>query len=112
MNISSILSKDFAALVERLDADGFAGRVLSRLRRVERRRLIVVGGAGALGAAAAAAQFQPLIRAFSEAAPSLNDVAVGAGAATLDLGYAPMVMATLLLALAVGATALIAPGSR
>lgn len=112
MNISSILSKDFAALVERLDADGFAGRVLSRLRRVERRRLIVVGGAGALGAAAAAAQFQPLIRAFGEAVPSINEIAISGGAATLDLGYAPMVMATLLLALAGGATALIAPGSR
>ncbi|MEK7266245.1 MAG: hypothetical protein AAB227_09125 [Pseudomonadota bacterium] len=97
MNIDTLLAKDFSALVKRLDADGFAERILKSIRSVERRRLIVVGGAGALGAAVAATQFQSLIEAFRVAIPSLN------------IGSTPMVMAALLFAMAGGATALIAP---
>ena len=44
--------------------------------------------------------------------PSLADIALADRAATLDIGAAPMALAALLFALAGGATALIAPGSR
>lgn len=112
MTIEALLSKDFSTLVKRLDADGFAERVLRNIQGVERQRLIVVGGAGALGAAIAASQFQSLSGAFREAIPALADIAVADSAVTLDTGAAPMVIAALLLALVGGATALIAPGSR
>lgn len=112
MNIEALLSADFKALVKRLDADGFARRVLKRIEKTEQRRLIVIGAAGTLGAAIAATQFQSLIRAIADAFPMLANVAVAEGAATLDFSAAPMVMAALLFALVGGVTAMIAPGSR
>lgn len=112
MTIEALLSKDFSALARRLDADAFAERILRKIRDGERRRLFVVGGAGALGAAIAATQFHALAGALREAMPSLADIALADRAATLDIGAAPMALAALLFALAGGATALIAPGSR
>lgn len=112
MTLEALLSKDFAALVRKLDADGFAERTMKRLQGVERMRLVAVGGAGAAGAAVAATQFQSLMGAFADAMPALAKVAVAETAVTLDIGAAPMMITALLFAIVGGATAMIAPGSR
>ena len=110
MNIETLLSKDFAALVGRLATDGFAERMLAKLDRAERRRLVLVGAAGAAGAAIAASQFGAATAALTKAAPMLSQLTIVTSEATFSAG--PVLATALLFALVGGATAMIAPGSR
>lgn len=110
MTIETLLSNDFAALVERLQADDFAERVLAKLNGVARLRLAVVGAAGAAGAAIAATQFNALAGAVAEAAPSLASLTIANTSYTF--GAAPALVAALLFALVGGATAFVMPGPR
>jgi hypothetical protein len=103
MNVEAALSRDFAALVDRLRADNFADRIIAKLRGVERLRVVAVGAAGATGAALAASQFGALTQVFSAMPTTSADLAFDA---------APMALAALAFALVGGATALIAPGAR
>jgi hypothetical protein len=112
MTIETLLSKDFAALVDRLKADDFAGKTLARLHGADRLRLVAIGGAGAAGAALAASQFAALTSAIANAIPGFSTYAASAAGVSLDLGAAPMLMAVLLFAAVGGATAIIVPGSR
>ncbi len=110
MNIESLLSKDFAALVDRLKADDFAERTLAKMKGVERMRLIAVGAAGAAGAAIAASQFGALTKAVTDAAPILADFTVVN--TQVSFGAGPVLMTALLFAIVGGTTAMIVPGSR
>ncbi|MFZ5617288.1 MAG: hypothetical protein ACOZAA_08210 [Pseudomonadota bacterium] len=110
MNIENFLAKDFSMLVDRLKADDFAERTLAALKRVERLRLVAVAGAGAVGAGLAASQFGALTKAVAETAPFLAELSIEGGALTFSAG--PVLMTTLLFAVAGGATAMILPGAR
>jgi hypothetical protein len=112
MTIETLLSRDFAALTRRLAGDDFAARVLERIRTIDRRRLVAVGGAGAVGGAVAASQFGALAQAMQGALPSMAHLAIADSPVSVDLGAAPLLVTALLFALVGGATALIAPGSR
>jgi hypothetical protein len=110
MNIETLLSNDFAALARRFANDGFAERTLRRLKGADRLRLVLVGGAGALGAALAASQFGAATEAMANAAPMLSQLTIVNSDASFSAG--PVLVTTLLFAAVGGATAMIAPGSR
>jgi len=107
MTIETLLSKDFAALVGRLATDGFAERTLAKLDRADRRRLVLVGAAGA---AIAASQFGAATAAPTKAAPMLSQLTIVNSEVSFSAG--PALATALLFALVGGATAMIAPGSR
>lgn len=110
MGPESIIAKDHAALVSRLESDDFAERALSKLESARRLRLALVGFAGAGGAAFASSQFDALVAAIGDAAPSLASASVnGESFAT---GLSPTLLAALCFALVGGATAVIGPGAR
>ncbi len=110
MSLEDLLSADFRSLADRLNADGFADRLLVKLKASERLRLVAVGCAGAAGAAIAALQFGPLTQAIAEAAPMLAGMTVTK--TTIAFANAPVMVTALLFAIVGGATAMIAPGSR
>ncbi len=110
MEIESLMSKDLAALVSRLETDDFAERALAKVKSTRRLRLAFVSAAGAGGAALASSQFDALAAAIGEAAPMLASVSVNGE--TVATGLSPTLLAALCFAVVGGATAVIAPGSR
>ncbi|HNR76983.1 MAG TPA: hypothetical protein PKM48_07615 [Parvularculaceae bacterium] len=112
MTIEEMLAKDFSALKARFADDAFVSRVIAKLTGADRLRLIVVGGAGVIGAAIAAAQFPALVSAFADAAPAIAELPLAESAIAFDVSAAPLLAAALLFAFVGGATALVLPGAR
>lgn len=105
-DIERLLADDFGRLVARLQVDGFAERTLARLKSTERKRFVMIGAAGALGAFAAASQFGGLATFVTRLAPSTEAFALFG---PLDASQA---IAALILASVAASTAAMAPSSR
>lgn len=112
MNIETLIKSDFEEVAHRLEDDGFAERVLDKLRRVQRRRYVAISSAGGAGAAIASSQFEALTDAITRAAPSLGDVAVNAGGLQISSNLPAALVAAAMFAVVAAMTALIAPGAR
>lgn len=112
MNIETLLASDFSALMRRLADDGFGEQILSKLKRVERRRYVAVSAAGGAGAAIASSQFEALTDAIMRSAPALSDIAVNAGGLQFSSNLPAALLAATMFAIVAAATALIVPGSR
>ncbi|WP_375203916.1 hypothetical protein [Hyphococcus sp.] len=98
--VEDILKSDFDALADRLTRDRFAERILFKLGARQRARLGVVAFAGGIGAAFAASQFTGFVSAL---APALGNAAPEMASA----GLSPHLLAALMLAGALTATALV-----
>lgn len=99
-NMKDRLKADFDALAETLEKDRFAEKTLSRLNAAQRRRLGVVGCAGAVGAAIAASQFMTVVQSM---APALTPGAT----AVEPAGPLALTLAALIVASALTATAFV-----
>lgn len=94
----------FAAAAERqADPEGFARRVLARIARRQRRRLYVLGAAGAAGALLAGTQLLQLFRNLGPVTLDAGQYVPGA------VSYSPEALAAAALALMVAAFAFILP---
>lgn len=100
-NLSDLLKDDFDGLAAELEKDKFAARVLFKLSAKSRARQGVVFFAGGLGAAFAATQFSGVVETMS-----LHFSETSMGAAPV-MGDISQIAATLLLAGALAATALV-----
>ncbi len=100
-NLSDLLKNDFDGLTARYEQDRFAERVLFKLTAKSRARQGVVFFAGGLGAAFAASQFTGVVDMISvyvaETSPNANVL----------VGDVSQFVATLLLAGALAATAMV-----
>lgn len=100
-DLQELLSKDFDALASKLEKDRFSERTLFKLNSRSRARQGVVFFAGGLGAAFAASQFSGVVGALSV---YMTETSLGENAANSDV---IQIAATLLLAGALAATALV-----
>ncbi len=112
MTIETLLANDFAALVRRLAVDGFGERILTKLKRGERRRYVAISAAGGAGAAIASSQFEALTNAIMRSAPALSDFPLNAGGLEISSNLPAALLAAMMFAIVAAATALIAPGAR
>lgn len=94
----------FRRAEEAYEDNGFSERLVARLgdgRRLDRRRLVILGGAGSVGSAAAGVQVQDLVAHM----PMSEGVI---GQAVMIVG--PETFAAALIAIAIAAAALLLPG--
>lgn len=98
--IEDLLKADSDALTDRFERDRFTARILFKLGAKRRARLGVVGFAGGIGAAFAASQFMSVVSAL---APALGEAAPDMAAT----GFSPQLLAVMMLAGALAATALV-----
>lgn len=100
-NIQDLLKDDFDGLAAQFEKDRFATRVLFRLSAKSRARQGVIFFAGGLGAAFAATQFSGVVDAISVHLAETSFIA------NPVMGDISQIAATLLLAGALAATALV-----
>ncbi|HXI88190.1 MAG TPA: hypothetical protein VNH64_12080 [Parvularculaceae bacterium] len=92
-SIERLLQADFEEARAALEHDGFPERLLARLQKGRRARLLVIGGAGGVGAIIAGAQFASISSELAASSHFVRQLTALAENAGFSPAFAPAMLA-------------------